>query len=144
MKRVILTLTCLSVPALVHAQVPVVQPPITAVRFVISGGVSPVTNDIPVTSLVSQTGTACAPVTASVTNPTSFVYKILATDTTCWKYQDPGSGPLLSLPIGATVYTSTVAYVNSNGAGPVSPISNPFSRPGVLPSTAPAVLSLAP
>lgn len=144
MKRLVLTLVLLSVPALVRAQVPTVVPPITAVRLVISGGVAPVTNDLPVANLTSLTGAACTASATPVANPTAFTYKVNTSDTTCWKYQDPGNGPLLSLPIGGTTYTATLAYVNANGAGPTVASTNSFTRPGVSPSTAPAVLTVVP
>lgn len=142
MKRVFLATCLLLLPCAVQAQTPTVNPPVTAVRFVISGGVSPVTNDLPVASLTSTTN--CAVPSGTVPNPSAFQYKVNLTDANCWQYTDPGNGPLLSLPVGGTVYTSTLAYVNSNGAGPVSTVSNSFSRPGVLPTSAPAALRVVP
>ena len=141
MKRLMFCLIFLSVPAFVHAQAPVVQPPVTAIRVVISGGVSPVTNDLPLSSWSQAT---CDTSSGTIVNPTRFQYKVLTTDTQCWTYTDPGNGPLLSLPVGGTTYTATSAYVNTNGAGPASNVSNPFSKPGVAPSTAPAVFRSAP
>lgn len=144
MKRACLCLLFLfALPALAAAQAPsTITPPVTAVRLVISGGVSPVTNDLPLSALSSTT--SCVNPTGTVPNPTGFQYKINTGDTNCWKYTDPGNGPLLSLPIGGTTYTATLAYVNSNGAGPASAVSNPFSRPGTVPTVAPVILLVVP
>ncbi len=143
MKRLTLTLSLLALPVLLHAQAPVVQPPITTVRVVVSGGVSPITTDLPVAGITGPVACVPAP-TGTLPNATAFQYKVLTTDAQCWQYVDPGNGPLLGLPIGGTAYTATIAYVNSIGASPASNVSNSFSRPGVAPPLAPAVLRVIP
>ncbi len=125
-----------------RAQAPVVQPPVTAVRFTITGGVSPVTNDIPLSAFTSTT--TCFNTSGTVHNPLAFQYKVNNTDSNCWQYTDPGNGPLLSLPIGGTTYVSTASYINGNGSGPLSANSNPFDKPGVAPTTAPVTLRVGP
>jgi hypothetical protein len=118
-------------------------PPTTAVRFVVSGGVSPVTNDLPIASIVCNQ-TAPAPTSGTVHNPTKVVYDDPAVSGKVCIYTDTGTGPLLSLPLGATVYTATAAFVNSVGAGPVSAVSNPFDHPGTAPTVAPTGLRVTP
>lgn len=59
-------------------------------------------------------------------------------------YLDPGNGPLAMLPFDATaVYRSTVRLRNMAGDSGESPLSNPFTRPGVPPAT-PARLVIVP
>ncbi len=142
MKRLTLTLSLLALPVLLHSQAPVVQPPVTIIRIVVSGGVAPVTTDLPLANITGPV--ACSTASGSVINPTAFQYKVLTTDTQCWQYNDPGTGPLRSLPIGGTTYTAVTTFVNSNGPGPVSNVSNSFSRPGTAPTTAPLVFGVLP
>ena len=143
MKRLIFACCFLLLSSVVHAQAPAVSPPVTLVRITVSGGVAPVTNDIP---LVNITGpVACTPVPPGTTaNPSAFQYKVLSTDTQCWQYTDPGNGPLKGLPIGGAVYTAVITFVNSNGPGPLSNVSNSFTRPGTAPTTAPLVFGVLP
>ena len=143
MRRLLLTLTLIAAPTLAWAQAPTNQPPITAVRFVTSGGVAPITNDILLTNITGPA--ACAPtVTGVVHNPTAIEYKLSPTDTTCFRYVDTPGGPLIGLPVGGTVYTSTLAYVAGTLVGPASAVSNPFDRPGTAPTVAPAAVRVLP
>lgn len=138
---VALALLAYAAPAL--AQAPAGQN-IDRLRFVASGGVAPVTNDLPLTAVTGPF--ACtAPTAGVVHNPANFEYKVNNTDTQCFRYTDPGNGPLIGLPIGNAQYTSTIQYLTTSGlVGPLSNVSNPFDRPGVAPTTAPAVLRVNP
>lgn len=136
MRRLLLAGVLLLLPAAVQAQTN------TGVQLVISGGVSPVTNVLPIGSIVC--GQTASPPGGTVLNPKNFEYKNVPTDTTVCRYTDPGNGPLLSLPFGGTTYTATVAFVNAVGVGPVSNVSNPFSRPGTVPTVAPVSLQVGP
>lgn len=122
----------LLLPAAVQAQVT------TGVQFVISGGVSPVTNVLPIGSILC--GQTASPLASA--NPNAFEYQDPSDATKVCRYKDPGNGPLLSLPFGGTSYTSTAAFVNGVGVGPASNVSNPFSRPGTAPTSAPVALKV--
>lgn len=137
MKQLFLALLVLLLPCAAFAQT------VSGVQFVVSGGAAPVTNLLPIGSF--QCGqTPSAAVVGTVSNPTAFEYTDPSDATKVCRFKDPGNGPLLSLPFGGTTYTSTAAFVNAVGTGPVSNVSNPFARPGTAPAVAPAALRVVP
>lgn len=107
----------------------------------LQGGVSPTTTyDIPAAAVtcgqprVTVTGTQANPTRARWNDPANAAADCVWTDT--------GTGPLLGLPFNPTaVYEATVRAVNAAGVSGESPRSNPFTRPGSVPS-APAGLRI--
>lgn len=148
MKRLLLAILLLALPALATAQT--ITPPISAVRIVVSGGVSPVTNDLPWTSLQCALPKSAEPaVVAGVThNATEVDFDDPAAPTTLYcKFKDTGvaPSPLIALPFGATTYTAVGMFVyGSAGPGPASAVSNPFDHPGVPGTTALSGLRVTP
>lgn len=141
MKRLLLVLAFLALPAFAHAQAT------TAIRVVVSGGASPVTNDLPLSGWLCGQVKVATP-SGTVHNPSKLQIDDF-TDTTqpstkACTYTDDGTGPLLTRPFGATVYTATAAFLNIVGPGPVSNVSNPFDRPGTAPTAAPTGLKALP
>ncbi len=49
-------------------------------------------------------------------------------------YNEVAGGPLFMLPFGTIQYTATSKWQNTAGLSEVSTASNPFSRPGSVPS----------
>lgn len=75
-------------------------------------------------------------VSGTVTNPSHVVMDDPATPTTAdCVYTDPGTGPLLALPFGPTLYTAALFATNGAGSSAYSAMSNPFARPGVAPGS---------
>jgi hypothetical protein len=134
MKRVTqvfaLFVALLAVPALASAQA------ITSYNLGIflQGGSAPISTAVlPAASFVcGQARVATPPVNA---NPNRVVIEDPGNAALDCIYVDGGGGPLLALPFNPTaIYTATMTATNSAGTGPVSNISNSFSRPGSAPS----------
>lgn len=95
------------------------------------------------TTTLAASGFACAQTpkiatpTTTVLNPTKLVFDDPSSPSTAdCVFVDNGSGPLLSIPFGATVYTAVVDVVNVAGTSADSAASNPFSRPGLTANAA--------
>lgn len=115
---------------------PVSAQTITEWRLAIylQGGATPIsTFTIPLAS--AQCGQPTVPVTGTQINPTQIRWEDPAAPALDCRYVDSGTGPLLALPFNPTaVYDSTLRAVNTAGQSAESPRSNPFSRPGTVPS----------
>lgn len=149
MRTCLLTLTILALSA-IPAAAQTQTPPISAVRVVVSGGVSPVTNDLPWASLTCALSKSLEPPVASgiTHNGSEIDFDDPASPLTLYcKYKDTGvaPSPLLALPFGATVYTAVGMFVyGSAGPGPSSAVSNPFDHPGLPGVTALSGLRVSP
>ncbi len=134
MKRFLLALLFLTLPALAHAQA------ITSYTVTISG-IAPAV--LPIASWVCGVTPKTVAI-VGVINPTKIILDDPASPTTAdCVYTDPVAGGILhSLPFGPTSYTATALATNSAGNSLVSATSLPFTRPGGVP-TAPAGLRLA-
>jgi len=145
MKRLLLILAVLLVPTLAHAQT------ITGITLQAMTGGTPVGTPS-VTVLTAWTCNQPAPVTPSGTvlnprtisvpdpilNPTG-----LLTGPWCVLKDNGTNGPISKLPFGSAIDTMVASFVNSVGASPSSPGSNPFSEPGTSPN-APTAIVLTP
>lgn len=143
-RTLLLMLACLGMASAVSAQSQ--TPPVSHVRVVVTGGVSPVTNDLPIASIACNQ-TPPAPTTGTVHNPTKVIYDDPAVAGKVCIYTDTGAppSPLLALPFGGTVYTATAAFIyGTAGPGPFSAVSNPFDHPGVPGTTAPTGFRVTP
>ncbi len=139
LSRFLCGLAILVIPSIAHAQAT------TAIRIVVSGGVAPVTNDLPLSGWTCGVTPKTATPSGTVHNPSKIRIDDPADSSKDCLYVDAAAnGPLIGLPFGATVYTATAAYLNSVGPGPVSVVSNPFDHPGAAPATAPTGLRVLP
>lgn len=73
-----------------------------------------------------------APTTTSPVNPMRAIWDDPDNAGKVCVWTDPGTGPLASLPFGATVYEATLSATNAAGTSPESNRAS-FSRPGVIP-----------
>ena len=112
-------------------------PPTTEYRLSIylQGGANPVSTAV-LPASTFQCGQPTVPVTGTQVNPTKIRFEDPAAPATLdCVYTDNGTGPLLGLPFNPTaVYEASIVAVNVNGNSPVSPRSNPFTRPGTVPN----------
>lgn len=118
----------LAIPA--HAQAP------TSYTLKISnqGAAAPFTSAVlPASGFTCGVTPKIPPFTTTSVNPSKVVIDDPAAPTTAdCIYTDPGTGPILSLPFGTQIYTSTISATYPAGPSPDSLVSNPFSRPGVV------------
>lgn len=105
------------------------------------GGVSPITvYELPMAGI--QCGQPKVAVSGPVQNPSYARWDDPASATLDCVWVDTGSGPLFALPFNPTqVYEAAIRAVNAAGVSGESPRSNPFTRPGQVPS-APAGLRI--
>lgn len=120
----VVTLWCLAVPC--AAQTITSYP----LRIYNVGATSPLsTTDLLAANVVcNQT----APSSTSPVNPMRAIWDDPDNAGKVCIWTDPGTGPLASLPFGATSYEATLAATNAAGTSPESNRA-PFSRPGVIP-----------
>lgn len=94
------------------------------------GAASPLsTTDLQATAVVCN---QAAPTTTSTINPTKVLWDDPDNVGKVCIWTDPGTGPLASLPFGATSYEATLSATNTAGTSPESNRA-PFSHPGVSP-----------
>lgn len=140
--RLVVLVAALGFPVTAEAQA------VSAYRLTIypQGSASAVSaTDIPVGMLTCNVVPPTVP-TGTIANPRSLDFPDPAVTGRVCEWVEPASGgPFSRLPYSATlVYEATLRAVNSAGAGPEGPRSNPFSRPGLPPAAAPGTVRVRP
>ena len=127
MIRLVLALACCLLPSLASAQA------ITSYTLAITApGSPPVLISTTVIQAIAVTCNQAPPVGGSAINPTRAVFDDPANVGMVCIWTDPGSGPLSTLPFGATSYTATLIATDSAGDSPASVASPPFTHPGLV------------
>ena len=105
----------------------------------VTGTLATITNTttgVSTTVTLAPTAIACGvtpKLLSGTVNPTKLAWNDSTNAALDCVYTDPGTGPLLSLPLGATAYTATVTSVSPAGNSPPSVPTAPFTRPGLPP-----------
>lgn len=111
------------------------QPPTSYILKIFNqGATAPVTTTtIPASSFTCGQTPKVTVSTGTETNPNRLAFDDPANPSTAdCVYVDPGTGPILSLPFGAQVYTAVMDVVNAVGTTADSASSNPFVHPGTI------------
>lgn len=102
--------------------------------YLTGGGAAPVTTyDMGLAGVTCGQPKTPAPVTAA--NPNTVLWDDPTNAALDCRWVDPGTGPLLALPVSVTAsYTAAVVALSTAGPSPESARSNSFTRPGLPPA----------